>query len=134
MPLRCALRSTGLQILYVTIRVRVRVTGLQILYVTAPRDTAHCCVTSQTHTVKWAKNRLTKDFFENPAKLNKLLRGDDFESSVKASKSDDLHKLLSRLKKLLNSRPTTFEDCIQLARLKFEKNFTHCELHRGLSF
>lgn len=78
-----------------------------------PEETLHC--------IEWARDKFGKIFTQAPTNAQKLL--DEAATFVPTSQEDT--KSLREVVKLLERRPTSFEDCLNYARQKFEKFFNH---------
>lgn len=78
-----------------------------------PEETLHC--------VEWAREKFGRMFTQLPQSAIKLLEeGDKFQAD---SQQDQI--VLKEGMRLLKKRPSTFMDCIEHARMKFEKLFNH---------
>jgi hypothetical protein len=78
-----------------------------------PEETLHC--------VEWARDKFGKMFNQMPQSGIKLLEeGEKFN----AVSQQDM-TILKEGVRLLKKRPTTFMDCIQYARMRFEKLFNN---------
>ena len=78
-----------------------------------PEETLHC--------VEWARDKFGKMFTQMPQSGIKLLEeGEKFN----AVSQQDM-TILKEGVRLLKKRPTTFMDCIQYARMRFEKLFNN---------
>merc|ERR1711871_1290714 len=84
-----------------------------------PSEIAHC--------IQWAKEGFHSKFCEAPQEIQKLLEGgeESFRSNVDASRNANMVKLLKTVHKYLTVRPSSFEDCVRMARVKFEKVYNH---------
>lgn len=78
-----------------------------------PQETLHC--------VEWARDKFQKLFTQYPQSAIKIL--DDGEG-VGTVQTQDITALKEGLK-LLKKRPKNFTDCVEFARIKFEKLFNH---------
>lgn len=78
-----------------------------------PEETLHC--------VEWALDKFGKMFSKGPASVLKIL--EEGEKIEPVSQQDIMG--LKEGMKLLRKRPKNFLDCVQFARLRFEKNFVH---------
>lgn len=78
-----------------------------------PEETLHC--------VEWARDKFGKIFTQAPTNAAKLLE----ESATFQPSSQEDAKSLKEVVKLLERRPTSFNDCLKFARNKFEKFFNH---------
>lgn len=78
-----------------------------------PEETLHC--------VEWARDKFGKIFTQAPTNAAKLLE----ESQTFQPSSQEDAKSLKEVVKLLERRPTNFNDCLKYARNKFEKFYNH---------
>lgn len=78
-----------------------------------PEETLHC--------VEWARDKFGKMFVQLPTSAIKIL---DQGSNINPMSTQDIVSLKEGLK-LLRKRPANFVDCIEHARLRFEKMFNH---------
>jgi len=78
-----------------------------------PEETLHC--------VEWARDKFGKLFTQRPKGLVKLLEN---SSSVQVNDPQEL-KTLREAVTLLEKKPSTFDDCIRYARIKFQKYFVN---------
>ena len=69
------------------------------------------------HCVEWAKDQFGKKFTQLPKAINKRI-----EEAKKESNNNDI-KLTKKVLKWLNKLPKSFEDCLKIARDKFNKVF-----------
>ncbi|SCU97613.1 LANO_0E16468g1_1 [Lachancea nothofagi CBS 11611] len=76
------------------------------------------------HTIAWAKSLFQGYFTEAPENVNLYLTQPNFvEQTLK--QAGDVKGILESISDSLGNRPYTFEDCIEWARLEFEKKFNH---------
>lgn len=75
------------------------------------------------HTIAWAKSIFQGYFTDNVESVNLFLSQPNFvESTLK--QTGDQKSILENIKSyLVDERPTTFKECVQWARLEFEKKF-----------
>ncbi|MBZ3871803.1 Ubiquitin-like modifier-activating enzyme 6 [Sciurus carolinensis] len=81
------------------------------------------------HTIQWARDKFESSFSHKPSLFNKF-----WQTYVSAE--EVLQKIQSgqslegcfQVIKLLNRRPRNWSQCVELARLKFEKYFNHKDL------
>ena len=78
-----------------------------------PEETLHC--------VEWARDKFSKLFTQNAQSALKIL---DEGEKINTVSQQDLQVLRVGLK-LLKKRPKNFMDCVEYARMKFEKLFNH---------
>jgi ubiquitin-activating enzyme E1-like protein 2 len=71
--------------------------------------------------VEWARDKFQKLFTQKPQSAVKIL---DDGTNVGTVSQQDITALKEGLK-LLKKRPTNFMDCVEFARVKFEKLFNH---------
>jgi len=74
------------------------------------------------HTIQWARDKFENLFFLKPQELKKALDEDDVIAVLRNQPGNQL-KNAQHIIKMLESRPSNFEDCIVYGRLKFEKYF-----------
>eukprot|EP01133_Synstelium_polycarpum_P005912 gene5912-6843_t len=67
------------------------------------------------HCIQWSRDKFEKLYCINPSELDKFIREDGYIAIA----------LCKSLSKLLKTYPKTFRDCVQFARIKFEKLFCH---------
>lgn len=72
------------------------------------------------HTVEWGRDKFGKLFTQRPKGLAKILDDPNYQ----VTDSQDL-KTLREAIGLLKKRPTSFDDCIRYARIKFQKYFVN---------
>ena len=77
-----------------------------------PEETLHC--------VEWARDKFGKLFTQRPKALLKLLE----EPHIQITGSQEVKNLREAIT-LLEKKPTTFDDCIRYARIKFQKYFVN---------
>uniref|UniRef100_A0A060TC90 Ubiquitin-activating enzyme E1 1 n=1 Tax=Blastobotrys adeninivorans TaxID=409370 RepID=A0A060TC90_BLAAD len=77
------------------------------------------------HTIAWAKNLFQEYFAEVPESVNQYLTQPNFvETTLK--QSGDQATILGNIQSyLVTERPLTFEQCIEWARLQFEKKYNN---------
>ncbi|MBW0490378.1 hypothetical protein O181_030093 [Austropuccinia psidii MF-1] len=76
------------------------------------------------HTIQWAKERFS-EYFTKPAEtVNQYLTVPNFIETLQqgGNPSEQLHQIKEYL---VDSRPTSFTDCVRWARLKFELEFNN---------
>ena len=72
------------------------------------------------HCVEWARDKFGKLFTQQPKGLAKALEDPNFEQID----SQEIKSIREALR-LLQKKPTTFDDCIKYARQKFQKYFVN---------
>lgn len=76
------------------------------------------------HTIAWAKSLFQGYFADAPENVNLYLTQPNFvEETMK--QSGDVKSVLENVYESLNEKPSTFDECIQWARLEFETKFNH---------
>ncbi|CCF58176.1 hypothetical protein KAFR_0E00220 [Kazachstania africana CBS 2517] len=76
------------------------------------------------HTIAWAKSLFQGYFFDVPENVNMFISQPDFiEQTLK--QSGDVKGIIESILDSINNKPKNFEECIQWARLEFEKKFNH---------
>lgn len=78
-----------------------------------PEETLHC--------VEWARDKFGKMFTQMPSSAVKII---ELGKSVNPVSSQDIISLKEGLK-LLRKKPKNFADCVEYARMRFEKLFNH---------
>lgn len=78
-----------------------------------PEETIHC--------VEWAREKFGTLYNLKPKNLQKILEEGE---SVDPISSEDIQSL-KKCVKMLNKRPKSFGECVEYARLQFEKLFSH---------
>lgn len=78
-----------------------------------PEETLHC--------VEWARDKFGKMFTQMPNSAAKILGQGE---SIDTTSTQDIISLREGLK-LLRKRPNNFADCVEYARMRFEKLFNH---------
>lgn len=78
-----------------------------------PEETLHC--------IEWARDKFGKMFTQVPKSALKIL---EEGTNINPESQQDIIALKEGLK-LLRKRPLNFNQCIEYARLKFEKLFNH---------
>ncbi|CCH60861.1 hypothetical protein TBLA_0D03620 [Henningerozyma blattae CBS 6284] len=76
------------------------------------------------HTIAWAKSLFQGYFTDAPENVNMYLTDPNFiEQTMK--QSGDVKGILESISDSVTKKPTNFDDCIEWARLEFEKKFNH---------
>ena len=76
------------------------------------------------HTLQWARDYFEGEFRQGPEDVNAYLSSADYTSELSGHPTRlDTARSVQRV--LVNERPTTFEDCVIWARLKFEDLFSN---------
>ncbi|XP_071498868.1 ubiquitin-like modifier-activating enzyme 6 [Diadema antillarum] len=78
------------------------------------------------HTIQWARDKFESLFAQKPSMYNKYWEVNGNPAAV-AKRLDEGEVLENTLPvvKYLNNRAVTWEDCVRIARVKFEKYFNH---------
>lgn len=76
------------------------------------------------HTIAWAKSLFQGYFADAAENVNMYLTQEDFIQQL-MKQSGDVKGTLESISESINKKPTSFEDCIEWARLEFEKKFNH---------
>lgn len=92
-----------------------------------PQDEAeipHCTLKmfpeEALHCVEWARDKFGKIFTQRPKGLNKFLEDEKIDESA-AQEVKTFRESVS----LLSKKPTTFDDCVRYARMKFQKYYVN---------
>ncbi|KAL8577432.1 hypothetical protein ACOMHN_048067 [Nucella lapillus] len=96
----------------------------------ADEDFPYCTVKSFPanieHCIQWARDKFEELFVHQPNLFNKFLASNaDINAVVHKLKSGDIVDGGLRVSKMAAARPRCWEDCVRLARLRFEKYFNH---------
>jgi len=76
------------------------------------------------HTLQWARD-VFEDFKKTADDVNGYLNASDYAESLASQQNTKLDTIKNVHKALVEDRPTTFEDCVVWARLKFEEEFSN---------
>ncbi|XP_014675916.1 PREDICTED: ubiquitin-like modifier-activating enzyme 6 [Priapulus caudatus] len=103
------------------------------------QDIPYCTVKSFPavieHTIQWVRDKFESSFAMKPAMYNKFWTShgppDAVVRAVRDGRSLDN---LPHVVKVVSSRPRAWTDCLQLARRKFEKYFSHKAKHLRHAF
>lgn len=76
------------------------------------------------HTIAWARELFESSFVKPAETVNLYLSKPDYLQKIAQDKGD-LKGNLETLVDYLNERPLTFEDCVQWARMLFEKQYNN---------
>ena len=77
------------------------------------------------HTLQWARDYFEGIFKQNAEDVNTYLTSSDYAASLAGQQNTKLDTLKSIHSTLVDDRPTSFDDCIVWARLKFEDLFSN---------
>jgi len=77
------------------------------------------------HTLQWARDYFEGIFKQNAEDVNTYLTSSDYAASLAGQQNTKLDTLKSIRSTLVDDRPTSFDDCIVWARLKFEDLFSN---------
>lgn len=81
------------------------------------------------HTIQWARSKFDTLFNEQPAEIAKFFEDKaQYIESLKGSKGPRIN-VLKHLIKTVEKRPTSYEDCVAFARIKFESYFQNLILN-----
>jgi len=75
------------------------------------------------HTLQWARDYFEGEFRQGAEDVNSYLASSDFAAELASQQATKLDTAKTIRRVLVDERPTTFEDCIIWARLKFEDLF-----------
>ena len=81
--------------------------------------------TDPAHTAQWARDWFEGCFKQAPEKANAYLTDADFVQKLNAQPNTRLETLQGVLQSLVDERPSTFEDCVVWARLRYEDMFSN---------
>ncbi|KAL6048271.1 Ubiquitin-like modifier-activating enzyme 6 [Balamuthia mandrillaris] len=76
------------------------------------------------HTIQWARDKFENLFSNKPKELDQLWEDPLYLEKLRSSTGNKL-VVARRLLKILDNKPTSYDDCVSWARLKFEQNFTN---------
>jgi ubiquitin-activating enzyme E1 len=96
----------------------------------ASNDVPFCTIKSFphdiNHCIEWARDLcFEKQFAAYPNRFNKLMAANGGNPSAALAASDGAKYRPDIVVKMLRRRPTTFDECVQLGRVKWEKFFAH---------
>lgn len=77
------------------------------------------------HTLQWARDYFEGEFRQGAEDVNSYLASSDFAAELASQQATKLESAKTIRRVLVDERPTTFEDCIIWARLKFEDLFAN---------
>ncbi|KAA8910969.1 hypothetical protein TRICI_003980 [Trichomonascus ciferrii] len=77
------------------------------------------------HTIAWAKNLFQEYFTDAPQNVNLYLSQPNFVESTLKQSGDQKGILETIYSYLVTNRPLTFEECIEWARLEFERRYNN---------
>ncbi|XP_050399847.1 ubiquitin-like modifier-activating enzyme 6 [Patella vulgata] len=78
------------------------------------------------HCIQWARDKFEQAFVQKPQLYNKFWSTNgDINNILERLKREEMLEGSVKVSKSAASRPTTWSDCVRLARLKFEKYFNH---------
>eukprot|EP00588_Corethron_pennatum_P023689 CAMPEP_0194316908 /NCGR_PEP_ID=MMETSP0171-20130528/13663_1 /TAXON_ID=218684 /ORGANISM="Corethron pennatum, Strain L29A3" /LENGTH=1050 /DNA_ID=CAMNT_0039073309 /DNA_START=113 /DNA_END=3265 /DNA_ORIENTATION=+ len=75
------------------------------------------------HTLQWARDYFEGVFKQNADDVNQYLTAPDFGAALAAQQNTKVETARSIRRTLVEDRPTTFEQCVTWARLRFEELF-----------
>lgn len=78
-----------------------------------------------THTIQWARDKFEGLFTNDVMDAHKFLIDSNYLEALLSKKSSCTLETLQSIKSTFEQRPSSFVDCIQWARLKFEELFTN---------
>lgn len=89
-----------------------------------PECTLHSFPTNINHCTMWALDNFGGIFTLNPSKVNQYITDKGYVKKMMKNDIGGLYESLKIIKKLLvEDKPSNFNDCIKLARIKFEELF-----------
>ncbi|XP_062430413.1 ubiquitin-like modifier-activating enzyme 6 isoform X3 [Rhea pennata] len=87
------------------------------------------------HTIQWARDKFESTFFHKPSLFNKFWQAyTSAEEVLQRIKSGESLEGCFHVIKTLGRRPRNWTQCVELARVKFEKYFSHKALQLLHSF
>ncbi|KAJ1980774.1 E1 ubiquitin-activating protein [Dimargaris cristalligena] len=92
---------------------------------TIPVCTLHNFPNAIAHTIQWARDRFEGLFKQAPENVNLYLTQPGFLDSLAKQNANQKDVLQSLVELLVEEKPQYFEQCVQWARLKFEKYFSN---------
>jgi ubiquitin-activating enzyme E1 len=75
------------------------------------------------HTLQWARDFFEGIFKQTPEDANNYVTNPDFMAALQQQQNTKLDTLKKVKESVLDDRPSSFEDCIAFARLRFEDSF-----------
>ncbi|XP_076443646.1 ubiquitin-like modifier-activating enzyme 6 [Babylonia areolata] len=96
----------------------------------ADEDFPYCTVKSFPatieHCIQWARDKFEELYVNQPNLFNKFIASNaDIAVVVDKLKAGDIVDGGMRVSKMAASRPRSWDDCVRLARVRFEKYFNH---------
>jgi ubiquitin-activating enzyme E1 len=78
------------------------------------------------HTIQWARDIFEKEFAQDATRLGEYLDNDPrYFENLKENNPGDFVSMLGAVVSTVEARPTSFADCVRLARKRFEDNFVN---------
>jgi len=77
------------------------------------------------HTLQWARDYFEGVFKQNAEDVNQYLTAPDFGAALASQQNTKVETARSIRRTLVEDRPTTFEQCVTWARLRFEELFNN---------
>eukprot|EP00818_Percolomonas_sp_WS_P000344 CAMPEP_0117451102 /NCGR_PEP_ID=MMETSP0759-20121206/8824_1 /TAXON_ID=63605 /ORGANISM="Percolomonas cosmopolitus, Strain WS" /LENGTH=1024 /DNA_ID=CAMNT_0005243671 /DNA_START=3 /DNA_END=3077 /DNA_ORIENTATION=+ len=77
------------------------------------------------HTIQWARDKFEEFFAKVPTETNNYIKSADFVQQLDENPATKLVTLKGIHDSLISHKPTSFEECVQWARLKFEELFNN---------
>eukprot|EP00123_Amoebidium_parasiticum_P014370 comp22465_c0_seq1/m.33829 comp22465_c0_seq1/g.33829 ORF comp22465_c0_seq1/g.33829 comp22465_c0_seq1/m.33829 type:complete len:1012 (-) comp22465_c0_seq1:171-3206(-) len=77
------------------------------------------------HTIQWARDAFEGIFTQVPENVNQYITSPNFLATIKKQNASQAIEILEGVGDALSSRPTSFEDCVVWARLRFEDLFAN---------
>lgn len=75
------------------------------------------------HTLQWARDSFEGLFAQPAIQVNSFATDDKFMDRTNKMQGQQLLETLETLKKTINQRPHSFDDCVKMARLLFQEYF-----------
>ncbi|KAH0792565.1 Ubiquitin-like modifier-activating enzyme 1 [Histomonas meleagridis] len=89
-----------------------------------PECTLHSFPTNINHCTMWAKDTFYGLFTQKPSNINQYIKDKGYvKKMLKSDPGTLLETLESAYKYLVEEKPHNFDDCIKIARIKFEELF-----------
>ncbi|KAJ1929637.1 E1 ubiquitin-activating protein [Tieghemiomyces parasiticus] len=92
---------------------------------TIPVCTLHNFPNVIAHTIQWARDRFEGLFHQAPENVNLYLTQPGFLEAIAKQGANEREVVLNIKELLVDEKPRYFEECVQWARLKFEKYFSN---------
>eukprot|EP01121_Diplochlamys_sp_Union-15-3_P009370 TRINITY_DN2560_c0_g1_i1.p1 TRINITY_DN2560_c0_g1~~TRINITY_DN2560_c0_g1_i1.p1 ORF type:complete len:1039 (-),score=203.29 TRINITY_DN2560_c0_g1_i1:40-2991(-) len=75
------------------------------------------------HTIQWARDKFESLFVTQPREVQQFLEDKSYLQGLKSGSGRPRISMIRHIKKIATHPPTTWEDCITFARIKFQSYF-----------